>query len=92
MNDEKKAIEALRKLASYKLEKSGVNKKLEDKAKLKLGSLGISPESAAKSAALMKIITDASQGKMGHDFGDFDVEGQITPEERRVRLGWNKRF
>lgn len=92
MQDEKKAIEAIRKLASYKLEESGVNKRLEDKAKLKLDQLGVSPESAARSAALLKLIHDTSQGVVSQDFGDLNIEGRITPEERRLRLNWKRDF
>ena len=90
MND--KASKALRKLAGLKLKQSGLAGKLEKKGKLKLNQLGIDPESAAKSAALMKIMHDASQGRLAHDFGDFEIEGRLTPEEKRLRLGWKKDF
>ena len=92
MDDNTKAIEALRELASYKLKESGVVDRVEKQAKLKMNQLGIDPESAAKSAALMKIIHDASQGRVSHDFGDFEIEGKAAPEERRLRFGWKKDF
>ncbi len=90
--DKKKALEALRSLASYQVNESGLGQRVEDKAKLKMDQLGISPEAAAKSAALMKIIGDASQGTFGQDFGNFDIKGGFKPKDKYLRVGWNKRF
>lgn len=92
MEDRERALEALRKVAGIEAKKAGLDKKVENKAKLELNQLGIDPESAAKSAALSKIIYDASQGRFGHNFGGFNVEAQMTPEERRIKLGWKKSF
>ena len=92
MEDKRRALEALKKLAAHQSEQSGMADRMGEKAKLKMSDLGVSPESAAKSAALLKIIHDASQGRVGQDFGDFDIEGQVTPEEKRLKLGWKRNF
>jgi len=92
MNDERNAIEALRRIAGIKAKESGLDKKVESEAKLQLNQLGIDPTTAARSAALMKIMHDASQGRVSYGSDGFNVEGQVTPEEQRIRLGWRKSF
>ena len=92
MTPEERAQQKLLELAKYKAEKEGLDKKVIDKSKMELRDLGINPDNAARTAALAHIINNASQGKIGHNFGDFDVEAQVKPEEKKLKLGWNKRF
>ena len=87
-----RAIAALKELAAHKAKESGLSEDLENKGKIKLRQLGLDPNDTAKSAALAKILHDASQGSIKQGFGNFEVEGKMTPEEKMLRLGWKKDF
>ena len=84
-------MEALRKLVDLKAQQTVVPV-AERKAKVALRDLGIEEDTAVKSAATLKALHDLSQGNMAYDVGDFEFGARITPEEKRLRLGFKKDF
>ena len=91
MTDKDKAIAALKKIASTKAEKK-IAPIAKKKTKATLKDLGIPEENAAKTAATIKVLHDLSQGKMELNAGDFSLGADISPKEKKLKLGYKKRF
>jgi len=92
MSDESRAAHTLRRLAEMRAKEEGIDKRLAEKGESGLRGLGIDSDNAMRTAALIKIIQDANQGRLSHDFGNFNVEGEVNPKERKLRVDWKRIF
>lgn len=90
MSDDKRLRDSLRKLAELKVQE--YSPVLEDQAGEALRRLDIDEDTAAKTAATLKILGDLSQGELGFDSNGFDVRTKFKPEEKSFKVGYKKRF
>jgi hypothetical protein len=96
MNEEerkRRALDALRRglAAKVKQDYKPQLDELENKAENKIKDLGVEPETALKSAALLKMAADLSQGRVDQNIDGYGIEAEVTPEEKRIMLkkDWN---
>jgi len=93
VDEKRKALDALRRGLAAKVERDYKPQldRLETKAKNKVENLGVNPNVAAKSAALLKMAADLSQGRFDQTVDGYGVEAEYTPEEKRIMLkkSWN---
>ena len=92
MSDESRAENTLRRLAEMRAKEEGIDRRIAEKGESSLRGLGVDPDNAMRTAALMKIIQDASQGRLNQDFGNFNVEGEVNPREKKLKVGWKRDF
>lgn len=95
--DEKKALEAMRKVASLKLKpyKDRMEEKLKKKAKVSLSDLGIEPEYLKYAAGAAKLADSLQKQELeaGIDVGEgLRLEGKMSPREKAIKLLYNKGF
>jgi len=91
--NKRRALDAIRRGIAAQVEEKYPEQldRLETKAENKVKSLGIEPETALKSAALLKMAADLSQGRFEQNIDGYGVEAEYTPEEKRIMLkkDWN---
>jgi len=93
MDDRRKALEAIRRGVAAQVEQEYQPQidRLETKSKNKVKNLGVDPETAMKSAALLKMAADLSQGRFEQNIDGYGVDAEYTPEEKKIMLkkSWN---
>ena len=67
--------------------------KVEELGDRALASAGVDKETAAKSAAALKLLHDLNVGEINYDINDnLKLKAKDTPEEKMIKLKYNKRF
>lgn len=95
--EEKEAKEAIRKLASVKIQPyiNKAAKKAERKVKNKLSDLKLDEDKLKITAGTLGTLDAINKGEVEGGF-DVDentrVEGKISPREKAIRLLFNQRF
>lgn len=92
MSAEERAKEAIMKVARRKAEKD-VLPKVEEKAKLKLSSLGVSEEDLKKAALAAKLAHDFSNKEFDYDLNEnLGIHGRFKEDDKALGIRLRKKF
>ena len=95
--DEKKALEAMRKVASLKLKpyKDKMEDQIKKKAKVSLSDLGVDPEYLKYAGGAAKIADSIAKEELEGEVDLTDnlkLKGKISPREKAINLLYKKSF